>query len=145
MRGCARLRQLCAAGAALTRVDPRERASSRPCCVWHGHCAAWAAPLGWAAWLQPGRARFAPVRNRRHSTMRPTRAFPLAVLACACAAASASPNVTDQMIQTEAKSGKNVLSWGLSTDGQRYSPLKQVNVANVSRLTPAWAFSFGGE
>ncbi|HEV8692249.1 MAG TPA: PQQ-dependent dehydrogenase, methanol/ethanol family, partial [Ideonella sp.] len=75
--------------------------------------------------------------------MRPTRAFPLAVLACACAAAGAS--VTDQMIQTEARSGRNVLSWGLSTDGQRYSPLKQVNMNTVSRLTPAWAFSFGGE
>jgi alcohol dehydrogenase (cytochrome c) len=71
------------------------------------------------------------------------RALPLALLAAASAGPQAA--VTDQMIQSEPRSGKNVLSWGLSTDGQRYSPLKQVTTANVARLTPAWAFSFGGE
>jgi alcohol dehydrogenase (cytochrome c) len=71
------------------------------------------------------------------------RALPLALLAAASAGPQAA--VTDQMIQAEPRSGRNVLSWGLSTDGQRYSPLKQVTTANVSRLTPAWAFSFGGE
>lgn len=78
--------------------------------------------------------------------MRPSpalRALPLALLAAASATATAT--VTDQMIQTEPRSGKNVLSWGLSTDGQRYSPLKQINTGSVARLTPAWAFSFGGE
>ena len=75
------------------------------------------------------------------------RAIPAAVLAVIAAGvgAKASATVTDQMIQTDARTGKNVLSWGLSTDGQRHSPLKQVNVSNVARLTPAWAFSFGGE
>ena len=53
--------------------------------------------------------------------------------------------VTDQMIQTEATATGNVLTWGVNTQGQRYSPLKQVNTATVARLAPAWAFSFGGE
>ncbi len=71
------------------------------------------------------------------------RALSLAAMACAAAAPQAA--VTDQMIQNDARSGKNVLSWGLSTDGERYSPLKQVNTSNVAKLVPAWAFSFGGE
>ncbi len=53
--------------------------------------------------------------------------------------------VTEQMIEDSAKSGNEVLSWGLGTQGQRYSALKQVTTANVAKLAPAWAFSFGGE
>jgi alcohol dehydrogenase (cytochrome c) len=59
--------------------------------------------------------------------------------------ATAQTGVTDKMIEDSAKSGNEVLSWGLGTQGQRYSALKQVNTANVARLAPAWAFSFGGE
>jgi alcohol dehydrogenase (cytochrome c) len=61
------------------------------------------------------------------------------------AGTAAAAGVTDQMIQASSKSGKDVLSSGLGTEGQRYSPLKQVTAANASRLVPAWAFSFGGE
>ena len=53
--------------------------------------------------------------------------------------------VTDQMIQTEATTTGNVLTWGVNTQGQRYSPLKQVNAGSVAKLTPVWAFSLGGE
>ena len=53
--------------------------------------------------------------------------------------------VTDQMIGDDAASTGDVLTWGLGTQGQRYSPLKQVNTRTVARLVPAWAFSFGGE
>ena len=53
--------------------------------------------------------------------------------------------VTDAMIEGEPKTGAEVLSWGLGTQGQRYSPLKQVNTSNVAKLSPVWAFSFGGE
>ena len=70
----------------------------------------------------------------------------LTTLALATLAGSAAAaGVTDQMIQASSKSGKDVLSSGLGTEGQRYSPLKQVTAANASRLVPAWAFSFGGE
>ena len=58
---------------------------------------------------------------------------------------AAQTGVTDQMIQAASKSGKEVLSSGLGTEGQRYSVLKQVTSANISRLVPAWAYSFGGE
>ncbi|CAM4042141.1 PQQ-dependent methanol/ethanol family dehydrogenase [Roseateles saccharophilus] len=61
------------------------------------------------------------------------------------AAGGATAAVTDQMIETSAKSGQEVLSWGLGTQGQRYSALKQINTGNAAKLVPAWAFSFGGE
>ncbi|KQW40544.1 PQQ-dependent methanol/ethanol family dehydrogenase [Rhizobacter sp. Root404] len=60
-------------------------------------------------------------------------------------AASAQTAVTDKMIEDSAKTGNQVLSWGLGTQGQRYSALRQVSTANVNKLVPAWAFSFGGE
>lgn len=53
--------------------------------------------------------------------------------------------VSDKMIQSEATAGGNVLTWGINTQGQRYSPLKQVNSTNAAKLLPVWAFSFGGE
>ena len=61
------------------------------------------------------------------------------------AALSAQAVVTDKMIESDAKSTGDVLSWGVGTEGQRYSPLKQVNANTIARLTPAWSFSFGGE
>jgi alcohol dehydrogenase (cytochrome c) len=59
--------------------------------------------------------------------------------------ATAQTAVSDKMIEDSAKTGNEVLSWGLGTQGQRYSALKQVTTANVARLAPVWAFSFGGE
>jgi len=67
-------------------------------------------------------------------------------LVCAALASFATQAaVTDDMIEHEATASGNVLSWGLNTQGQRYSPLKQVNTATVGKLAPVWAFSFGGE
>lgn len=68
-----------------------------------------------------------------------------ALIAAGLAAAAAHAQVTDKMIQSEATAKGNVLTWGINTQGQRYSPLKQVNSGNASRLLPVWAFSFGGE
>jgi alcohol dehydrogenase (cytochrome c) len=53
--------------------------------------------------------------------------------------------VTDADIVNDAKTTGDVLSWGMGTEGQRYSPLAQVNTNNVGNLVPAWSFSFGGE
>ena len=71
----------------------------------------------------------------------------LALLAAASLAAlgARAAGVTAQMIEAEAPAAGDVLTWGLNTQGQRYSPLKQVDTRNVARLLPAWAFSFGGE
>jgi alcohol dehydrogenase (cytochrome c) len=59
--------------------------------------------------------------------------------------AAQAGNVTDTMIDNDAKSTDDVLSWGMGPQGQRFSPLTQINTKNVSRLVPAWSFSFGGE
>jgi alcohol dehydrogenase (cytochrome c) len=76
--------------------------------------------------------------------MQPKLLTILVSAALASTAANAA-GVTDQMIQREATAGGNVLTWGVNTQGQRYSPLKQVNTATVAKLAPVWAFSFGGE
>jgi len=67
------------------------------------------------------------------------------MVAAACTALSAQAQVTDKMIENDAKSTGDVLSWGLGTQGQRYSPLKQITPQNIGRLVPAWSASFGGE
>jgi alcohol dehydrogenase (cytochrome c) len=59
--------------------------------------------------------------------------------------ASAHAAVTDRDIEADATTTGNVLSWGMGTQGQRYSPLTQVNASNVQNLVPVWSFSFGGE
>ncbi|MBB3008966.1 PQQ-dependent methanol/ethanol family dehydrogenase [Cupriavidus alkaliphilus] len=74
----------------------------------------------------------------------------LAVAAIAAAAASvaaqaAQATVSDAMIENDAKSPGDVLSWGMGPQGQRYSTLSRINTKNVGRLVPAWSFSFGGE
>ncbi len=63
-----------------------------------------------------------------------------------CGAFSAhAAGVTDAMIANDAKAPNNVLSWGMGTQGQRFSPLTQINTQTVGKLVPAWSFSFGGE
>ena len=59
--------------------------------------------------------------------------------------AIAATGVTESMIANDAKSGNDVLSNGMGTQGQRYSPLTQINTKTVAKLVPAWSFSFGGE
>ena len=54
-------------------------------------------------------------------------------------------SVTTTMLDNAAKDTSSVLSSGMGSEGQRYSLLKQINTQNVSRLVPAWSFSFGGE
>jgi alcohol dehydrogenase (cytochrome c) len=53
--------------------------------------------------------------------------------------------VTQAMIDNDAKSTGDIVSWGIGPQGQRYSPLKQINTGNINRLVPVWSFSFGGE
>ena len=54
-------------------------------------------------------------------------------------------DVTNAMLAADAKDTKSVLSFGMGTEGQRYSPLTNINTRNVRQLVPAWSFSFGGE
>ncbi len=59
--------------------------------------------------------------------------------------APVSADVKMDDILKDASTVGDVVSYGLGTQGQRYSPLKQVNRDTAGRLVPAWAFSFGGE
>ncbi len=61
------------------------------------------------------------------------------------ATAQASAQVTDAMIGSDATDPNSVLSWGMGTQGQRHSTLTAVNPKTISRLTPVWSMSFGGE
>ena len=64
-------------------------------------------------------------------------------LAAASFGARAEP-VTDEMILKDASTPTSVLTNG-GLNGQRFSPLKQIDKSNVKQLVPAWSFSFGGE
>ncbi|AVO49796.1 PQQ-dependent dehydrogenase, methanol/ethanol family [Melaminivora suipulveris] len=61
------------------------------------------------------------------------------------AASQAGAVVTDKMIHDDANTADDVLTWGMGTQGQRFSPLTGINEGNIKRLTPVWAMSFGGE
>ncbi|GGH63416.1 alcohol dehydrogenase [Comamonas phosphati] len=61
------------------------------------------------------------------------------------AASQAGAVVTDKMIHDDANTPDDVLSWGIGTQGQRFSSLTGINEGNVKRLAPVWAMSFGGE
>ena len=56
----------------------------------------------------------------------------LVTAAMASIGATAHAAVTDTMIENDAKTTGDVLSWGIGTqEGQRYSPLKKVNTAKT--------------
>ena len=66
-------------------------------------------------------------------------------VALALGTMSAQSAVTDKMIEDDAKTPGDVVSWGIGQQGQRYSPLRQINASSIGRLAPVWSFSFGGE
>ena len=49
-------------------------------------------------------------------------------------------NVTYERILGARSEPHNWLTYYGAYDGQRYSPLEQINTGNVRRLTPAWVF-----
>ena len=73
------------------------------------------------------------------------------MIGCVLGLAALSPalvqaaNVTNAMLANTAKDPNSVLSFGMGTEGQRFSPLTQVNTKTVAKLVPDWSFSFGGE
>ncbi len=66
-------------------------------------------------------------------------------IALAGIGAAQAAGVTDEDILKDAETTHQVVTHGLGTKGQRYSPLAKVNVDTVKDLVPVWAFSFGGE
>lgn len=59
--------------------------------------------------------------------------------------AAQAKDVTDADIVRDASTPGDVVSFGLGTQGQRYSTLNQVNTQTVKNLVPVWSMSFGGE
>ncbi|TXC66523.1 PQQ-dependent dehydrogenase, methanol/ethanol family [Piscinibacter aquaticus] len=66
-------------------------------------------------------------------------------VALALGTVGAQAVVTDKMIEDDAKTPGDIVSWGIGQQGQRYSPLKQINAQTINKLVPVWSFSFGGE
>jgi alcohol dehydrogenase (cytochrome c) len=66
-------------------------------------------------------------------------------LLIAATAAQVSAQVTEAMLEKGTADTSSVLTWGLNTQGQRFSPLTTINTKNVNKLVPAWSMSFGGE
>jgi len=83
------------------------------------------------------------------SKIKRQRALPVMLTALTVALAgigsAQAKGVTDEDILKDAELTHQIVTHGLGTKGQRYSPLKQINPETVRNLVPAWAFSFGGE
>ena len=81
-----------------------------------------------------------------HNSIRHT-SLALAVLAAMSltSIATAAKEVTDADIVNDAKTPGDVVTFGLGTQGQRFSPLTTINTKTVKDLVPVWSMSFGGE
>ncbi|MDG3063720.1 methanol/ethanol family PQQ-dependent dehydrogenase [Thauera mechernichensis] len=83
------------------------------------------------------------------SKIKRQRALPVMLTALTVALAgigsAQAKGVTDEDILKDAELTHQIVTHGLGTKGQRYSPLKQINPETVRNLVPTWAFSFGGE
>jgi alcohol dehydrogenase (cytochrome c) len=69
----------------------------------------------------------------------------LLVASAFAGAPAAAKDVTDADILNDAKTPGDIVSFGLGTQGQRFSPLTAINANTVKNLVPAWSMSFGGE
>jgi quinohemoprotein ethanol dehydrogenase len=70
----------------------------------------------------------------------------IAVAAVATQAlAQRTRQVDDQLLRSGSRTGEEWVSYGVNWSEQRFSPLDQINAANVSRLGLAWAFAIPGE
>lgn len=73
-----------------------------------------------------------------HSHKFPRHLLGLALAAALTVAGSpASATVSDADILNDAKTVGDVVSFGLGTQGQRYSPMTQINTKSVKNLVPA--------
>lgn len=65
-------------------------------------------------------------------------------LSVACAVPALADVKIDDIIN-DAKTTNDVVTAGIGTQGQRYSPLNMINKDNVGAMSPVWAMSLGGE
>jgi quinohemoprotein ethanol dehydrogenase len=64
-------------------------------------------------------------------------------LVASAARGQQSKAVDDAVLKNAGKTGTEWLSYGLTPGETRYSPLNQINAANVSRLGLAWSYDIG--
>src|ERR1700734_2213125 len=57
--------------------------------------------------------------------------------------AQTAHRIDDAALRNAGKSGEEWLSYGLDQGETRYSPLSQINTANVSQLRQAWSYDLG--
>ncbi|WP_135078802.1 PQQ-dependent methanol/ethanol family dehydrogenase [Terasakiella sp. SH-1] len=69
----------------------------------------------------------------------------VSMLAVSAFATDAKAGVTNDEILNDHKNTKQVVTDGMGLQAQRFSPLNQINKKTISKLVPAWSFSFGGE
>ncbi|KAB2963375.1 MAG: PQQ-dependent dehydrogenase, methanol/ethanol family [Zoogloea sp.] len=82
---------------------------------------------------------------QRSKTMKKPFAMTLIAAALMVAGSVQAKEVTDADIANDAKTGGDVVHFGLGQQGQRFSPLDKINTKTVKNLVPVWSFSFGGE
>ncbi len=68
-----------------------------------------------------------------------------AASALALAISMGAQAVTDEDIMNDQDTAEDIVSYGMGQQGQRFSPIKDLNTDNIKFLQPAWAFSFGSE
>jgi alcohol dehydrogenase (cytochrome c) len=76
-----------------------------------------------------------------------TRVLPL-LAACSglvLAMPTSGAGVTDADILNDAKTPRDVVSYGMGPHQHRFSSLDKINTKTVQKLIPAWSLSFGGE
>src|SRR5262247_939338 len=59
------------------------------------------------------------------------------------AVAQQSRRIDDLTLRNAGKSGEEWLTYGMTPGETRYSPLKQIDATNVSRLGLAWTYDVG--
>ena len=71
--------------------------------------------------------------------------FIMAAVAGVLATSAAHADVTEEDLANDQTITDQIVTNGMGRHLQRYSPLDTLNKDNVSKLSPAWAFSLGGE
>ena len=72
-----------------------------------------------------------------------TRIAIFATLALAAAHAQTARKIDDAALKNAAKSPEDWVSYGATPGETRYSPLQQINAANVAQLHPVWSYDVG--
>ena len=65
------------------------------------------------------------------------------LLAAWIAAGQQPRQIDDAALKNAGKTGEEWLTYGLTPEETRYSPLKQLDTSNVNRLAPAWSYEIG--